>query len=213
MRSIPLKNSLSEYVATQLNSFFPTGPKVIASELDEIVKNALLRFEKISTKVNCFTNNDLNELNTLQYATFLYLLSNEEYKSNGASILADKLFYLNKMLNSIEIFYKVKLPPVFFISHGVGTVLGDAIYGDNLVVFQNVTVGRVGNKSPVIGDNVILYPGSVVSGESLIGNNCIISANTVVSNKIIPSNSIVFNSGTEIVCTLSNRSYIELYIN
>lgn len=64
--------------------------------------------------------------------------------------------------------------------------------------FQNVTVGRIGGDIPEIGNNVILYPGSIVSGRSKIGNRCVISAGAIVGNMIIPDDSIVFGAGASI---------------
>lgn len=44
--------------------------------------------------------------------------------------------------------------------------------------------------APVIGDNVVIYPGAVIIGKIHVGNNCIIAANAVV-NKDVPENTVV----------------------
>ena len=63
--------------------------------------------------------------------------------------------------------------------------------GENLTVLQGVTIGKDTNsKRPVIGNNVIIYPNSVVFGDIRIGDNVMIGAGTLV-NKDIPNEAVV----------------------
>lgn len=48
--------------------------------------------------------------------------------------------YLNRILNNFMFSYKGKLPNVFLFAHPVGTVLGNADYGEYLVISQDVTI-------------------------------------------------------------------------
>lgn len=211
-----LKINYSEvalYISSQLNTLFPLNTSNVNFELNCLMPKAIERFIKIKEKVKFFSEREFNLLNSLQYSTLIYILSNEEYIKNGHTTLAEKLFYLNKTLNSIDLFYSVEMPSIFFISHGIGSVLGNVKYGENLVIFQNVTVGRVGDKIPILGNDVILYPGVVVTGNSVIGNNCVIGANTVINNKVIPDNTLVFNYGNNLVMKTIDNCYKLLYFN
>lgn len=80
-----------------------------------------------------------------------------------------------------------------FIHHGWGTiVLADKI-GENLDVYQNVTVGYGKDGKPIIGNNVKIYSGAVVSGKIIIGNNVRIAANSVVRHDV-PDNCLVYGN-------------------
>ena len=68
------------------------------------------------------------------------------------------------------------------ISHPNGIVIHPrAVIGPNCMVFQQVTIGAVGDgKVPEIGGNVMIGAGAKVLGGVKIGNNVRIGANAVV---------------------------------
>ena len=72
----------------------------------------------------------------------------------------------------------------FTIEHGGGIVIsGDAVFGDDCVVRNGVTVGlryRGERGSPVIGDRVDIGAGAKLLGAIRIGNDVAIGANAVV---------------------------------
>jgi serine O-acetyltransferase len=104
------------------------------------------------------------------------------------------------------------MPEVFFLSHALGTVLGNVEFATNLVVFQNVTVGRLGTATPKLGSNVILYPGSSVTGNSIIGDNSVIGAGVAINNLTVPDNTVATLVDGRIKFKERVRSYIDLYI-
>ncbi|MCI8694238.1 MAG: serine acetyltransferase [Lachnospiraceae bacterium] len=57
--------------------------------------------------------------------------------------------------------------------------------GENCWIYQNVTIGEVNGKAPVIGDNCLIGAGAVVIGDIKVGNNVKIGAGAVV-NKDVP---------------------------
>lgn len=69
-----------------------------------------------------------------------------------------------------------------------------AVIGENLTIYQGVTIGRVysGTRAgvPIIGDNVTFFARSKVIGNVKIGNNVIVGANSVVTHDV-PDNVIV----------------------
>lgn len=75
--------------------------------------------------------------------------------------------------------------PGLNLPHPVGIVIGEGCsIGANATIYQHVTVGRRSRNDPrypVIGDDVVLYPGSVVIGPVRIGKFARIGANQVVS--------------------------------
>lgn len=139
---------------------------------------------------------------SVQWSIFLYSLSRVLYLS-GSLLEADSVYYLNKIMNSIDWFYQVKLPIHFCAEHPIGSILGKATYGDYLFVYQGTTVGGNPNKDgfiyPDLGNNIILCANSTILGDTHIGNNVIISANTYLINEVIPDNCIVFGKSPKIV--------------
>ena len=115
--------------------------------------------------------------------------------------------------NSIDLFYKVKMPEIFFLSHAIGAVLGNVKYESKIVVFQNVTVGRVGESIPHIQSGSILYPGAMVIGRSVIGRNCVIGAGVKINNMEIPDDSIVISHEGKQIVEKRKKNYLSLYLN
>jgi serine O-acetyltransferase len=207
-------SKLAEYIAIQLNNIFPEHSiKDDESRIHPFVDKAVQRMQPILKSVKLFQSEGFNKFNSLQYATFLYLLSNEVWAAGSDTVMADRLFLLNRTLNSLDLFYKVKMPKVFFLSHALGTVLGNVDFGTNLVVFQNVTVGRVGSAMPKLGANVILYPGSSVTGNSIVGNNCVIGAGVSVDNMEVPDNTVAIKQDGITRLKVRVKNYINLYID
>lgn len=206
-------DALARYTARQLDSVVP-GTNV-GDDIDAICQirdDALERMAPILASVRNFTPGTFDHVHTLQYASYLYLLANAEFHRHGATLLADRLYALNRSLNAIDLFYAVEMPAVFFLSHALGTVLGNVSYSNRLVVFQGVTVGRVGEAKPHIGSNVVLYPGASVSGDARIGNGCLIGAGAHIHGAEIPADSMVVvdSNGRQLVRP-RRRDYAGMY--
>lgn len=205
---------LAKYIAKQLDAIFPLhGVELDIDKIINTLPTALNRMRPILENVTCFNSDKFYIYNSLQYATFLYLLANEQAKVDSDNLVSDRLFCLNKTLNSIEIFHSVVLPEIFFISHGIGSVLGNAHYGNRFIIFQNVTVGRINEQKPRIGENVILYPGVSITGGTVVGNNCVVSAGIKLHNMNIPDNTIVKEKGGELIFFENKKKLIDLYLS
>ena len=77
------------------------------------------------------------------------------------------------------------------IPHPNGIIIGAGVrIGDNCTIYQHVTLGQNRGKYPMLGNNVIVYAGAVVTGDVNVGDNAIIGANAVVT-KDVPENAIV----------------------
>lgn len=134
--------------------------------------------------------------NSKYWSIFLYYLSHKMFLE-GNRDEADCVYYLNKVMNSVDWYYEIELPKHFMVEHPLGSVLGRAKYGDYLFIYQGVTIGGNYNREgelryPIIGNNVLLYADSTVLGNSVIGDNVIVSGGSYIKNENIPSNSIVF---------------------
>ena len=104
-----------------------------------------------------------------------------------------KLYLCNHLTIGIWRLYKQKT----IFPHPIGIVIGlKVVIGKNCEVYQNVTIGTKDTKSfengkyPKIGNNVIIYPNSIIIGDITIGDNVIIGAGSIVLNDV-PGNSIV----------------------
>ena len=110
-------------------------------------------------------------------------------------ILPRVISQIARALTGIEIHPGAVIGKSFFIDHGTGVVIGEtAVIGDNVTIFQGVTLGGTGKergkRHPDIGNNVVIGTGAKVLGNILIGDNSYIGANAVVLNDV-PQNSTV----------------------
>lgn len=88
------------------------------------------------------------------------------------------------------------------IHHGSVVITRGAKIGRNLTLHQGVTIGKnFGGKRcgyPSIGDNVIIFPNTVVIGKITIGSNVIIGAGSVVINDV-PNNCVIAGNPAKII--------------
>jgi serine O-acetyltransferase len=99
----------------------------------------------------------------------------------------------SEILTGIELPCEVKLGRRFRIEHFGGIVIsGDAVFGDDCIVRNGVTVGlrHTGERgAPVIGDRADIGAGAKILGSIRIGDDVAVGANAVVIADV-PSNSI-----------------------
>lgn len=149
-----------------------------------------------------------NPFHSGQYSIFLYYLSRQVFlASKGSNTLSDRIYYLNKCLNGLDLYYEVEMPSVFFLDHPVGSVMGRAVYGERFSFSQNCTVGNNKGIFPVFGKNVAMKSGAKVLGKCVVGDNVIFSANSYVKDTDIPGGSIVFGSSPDLVIKRASEDY------
>ncbi len=105
-------------------------------------------------------------------------------------------------VTGIDIHPGATLGRYFFIDHGTGIVVGEtAIIGDNVKIYQGVTIGALSTRGgqklngkkrhPTIEDNVTIYAGaSILGGETVIGHDSVIGGNAFITASI-PANTRV----------------------
>ena len=93
----------------------------------------------------------------------------------------------------------------FAIDHGTGVVIGaTAIIGDNVKIYQGVTLGAKsfdldddGNpikgipRHPIIGNNVVIYSNATILGRVRIGDGAIIGGNIWITDDVAPGEKLV----------------------
>lgn len=218
MKIYPPNVEVIKVIDKQLSNFWPNlyNVEIINTYIDA----AMQRIENNYKKINIRRYNDgefviFSICDTVNWAVFLYYLSNCLYRE-GHIEEAASIYYLNKIMNSVEWFYEVNLPDHFMAEHPIGSILGKAKYGDYFMVYQGTTVG--GNKVkdkieyPIIGSRVVMYANSTVLGRSRIGNNVIISANTTIVNEDIPDDSMVFGNSPNLVIKARDEQYINRHV-
>lgn len=200
-----------EIVLRQLNSFWRTevDEQRMLCAVSRAIEKTIASYNASNTAY--YLQSGFTVLNTTVYSVFLYHLAHL-IGIGGGTELADKLYYLNKIMNCVEWYWNIELPEHFVVEHPVGTVLGKAVYGDNLCVFQGVTIGANFKEKdciwPIIGDHVTLYANSSVIGNCNIGSNVIVAANAFIFNENVPDNSIVFGSSPDLTirkCTVEEN--------
>ena len=103
-------------------------------------------------------------------------------------------------VTGIEIHPGAQIGKGFFIDHGNGVVIGETtIIGDNVTVYQGVTLGGTGKdtgkRHPTIGNNVTIGAGAKVLGPFTVGDNSKIGASAVVLKEVPPNCTVVGNPG------------------
>lgn len=107
--------------------------------------------------------------------------------------LARLVNHLSRMATAIDIHPGAQIGRNFFIDHGF-TVIGEtAIIGDDVTIYQCVTLGGTdpangiaGKRHPTIGDGVIIGSGAQVLGPISVGERARVGANAVVTRDVAP---------------------------
>ena len=105
--------------------------------------------------------------------------------------LARVINHLSRFLTAIDIHPGAVIGRNFFIDHGF-TVIGESSeIGDDVTIYQNVTLGGTnpsdgvpGKRHPTIGDGVIIGSGAQVLGPITVGARARIGANAVVTKDV-----------------------------
>jgi len=105
--------------------------------------------------------------------------------------LARVINHLSRFLTAIDIHPGARIGKNLFIDHGF-TVIGEtADIGDNVTIYQCVTLGgtnpangKGGKRHPTVGDNVIIGSGAQIIGPITVGTRARVGANAVVTDDV-----------------------------
>lgn len=129
------------------------------------------------------------------HAIWFHRIAHVLYKK-GWVLLPRLISNFGRFLTGIEIHPGATIGEGLFIDHGTGVVIGEtAELGDNVTLYQGVTLGGTGKESgkrhPTIGDNVVVASGAKVLGSFRVGNNSKIGAGSVVLREVPPNSTVV----------------------
>ena len=112
--------------------------------------------------------------------------------------LARLVNHFSRMLTAIDIHPGAKIGARFFIDHGF-TVIGEtAEIGDDVTIYQNVTLGGTnpstgvgGKRHPTLKSGVVIGSGAQVLGPIEVGEYAKVGANSVVTKDVASQSTVV----------------------
>lgn len=114
------------------------------------------------------------------------------------TFLARLVNHLGRFLTSIDIHPGAKIGKRFFLDHGFSVIGESAAIGDDVTIYQHVTLGGTnpttgvgGKRHPTIGDGVVIGSGAQVLGPIEVGEGAKIGANSVVTKDVAPGSTVV----------------------
>lgn len=137
------------------------------------------------------------------HAIWFHRLAHKLYK-NKLFFLARMISQISRFLTGIEIHPGAKIGRRFFIDHGMGVVIGETCeIGDNVTIFQGVTLGGTGKEKgkrhPTVKDNALIATGAKVLGSITIGENSKVGAGSVVLHDVPPNSTVVGIPGKVVI--------------
>jgi len=109
----------------------------------------------------------------------------------------------------IDIHPATRIGSSFFIDHGTGVVIGGtAVIGDNVKLYQGVTLGafsfdkdsdgqlvRHTKRHPTIEDDVVIYAGAtILGGDTVVGRGSVIGGNVWLTHSVPPGTHVLQDS-------------------
>jgi serine O-acetyltransferase len=119
------------------------------------------------------------------------------YRLNLGSI-AKVMSLLNFFFFGIEIAVRCPIGKGFFLPHTQGTVIGAWSIGENVTIFQGVTLGAKEldfsydeSSRPKVADGVTIGAGAKIIGGLVLGSRSCVGANAVVLCDVAPDSLVV----------------------
>ncbi len=137
------------------------------------------------------------------HALWLHRLAHRLQRA-GLPVVPRWISQFNRFITGVEIHPGACIGRGLFIDHGAGVVIGETTeIGDNVTIYQGVTLGGTGKQSgkrhPTVGDNVIFGAGAKVLGGITVGDNAKIGAGSVVISDVPKNSTVVGNPGRPVL--------------
>ena len=129
------------------------------------------------------------------HAVLFHRIAHWVYRK-GFFVLARLISTVSRLLTNIEIHPGATIGKRLFIDHGLGVVIGEtAEIGDDVLLYQGVTLGGTGNecgkRHPTVGDRVVVGAGASVLGNITLGNDVRVGAGSVVVHSVPPGSTVI----------------------
>ena len=157
----------------------------ISCDLDAVMRNDPAARNKFEAAI-CYSG--FHALVMYRFFHFLYI--------HRYFLLARLLSALTKFFTGIEIHPGAVIGKGVFIDHGAGVGIGEtAVVGDNVIIYQGVTLGGTGKdkgkRHPTVEDNVMICSGAKVLGPFTVGSGAKIGAGSIVLDEVPPNATVV----------------------
>ena len=122
------------------------------------------------------------------HAVLLHRVSSWFYRRKRY-VIARVISHIGRILTGIEIHPGARIGQRLFIDHGFGVVIGEtAEVGDDVLLYQGVTLGGTGNergkRHPTVGNRVVVGTGASVLGNITLGDDSKVGAGAVVVHSV-----------------------------
>lgn len=167
----------------------------VLAQLREDVETTLARDPSIATRGEALFHSTLP-------AVWLHRLAHRLYLRRHR-ISARVLTNVARVLTGVEIHPGARVGRRLFIDHGTGVVVGEtAVVGDDVTIYQQVTLGAVGwwrdnlrdlgeRRHPLVGDRVTLGSNATVLGPLVIGDGAMLGAHALVLADVEPGQRVL----------------------
>ncbi len=144
------------------------------------------------------------------WALVHYRFAHKLYKI-GFKLLARFIMGITQFMANIDIHPAAVIGRRVFFDHAFGVVIGEtAIVGDDILIYQGVTLGGINlNKNekrhPTVLSGTVIGAGAKVLGDITIGHNCRIGSNSVVV-KDVPNESTAVGIPARVITKRDNKN-------
>lgn len=207
-----------DYLREVLKHFIDDGDKIqeLVTEFEEMFPEIE---QSLRTDIEAAYRNDpaaqsYDEI-MLAYPSYevmtVHRIAHELYKMN-IPILPRVMAEFAHSKTGIDIHPGATIGDYFFIDHGTGVVIGEtAVIGENVVIYQGVTLGAKSfqkdesgdlikgmKRHPEIGNHVVIYAGAtILGGDTHIGDHSVIGGNVWLTHSI-EENQFVYAQHVEV---------------
>lgn len=162
------------------------------------------------------------ELHCLAVFRFVQYSRNLYKKSKIIGIIPCIISYIfqyqSRLLHHVNIDSNAQIGPGFYILHASSIFIGANVkIGSNCNIHHNITIGQrvaSGDRGvPVIGNDVWIGTGVIMSGDITIGDNSTISSGCVLSKSVPEKSLVAGNPGRIILKGYDNSKFFAYKIN
>ena len=139
------------------------------------------------------------------FAIYVYRIAHE-LASRDVPLIPRIMSEYAHSITGVDIGPSAEVGRRFFIDHASGVVIGEtAVIGDNVKVYQGVTLGALSTRAgqrlrgvkrhPTIEDNVTIYSNaSVLGGDTVIGHDSVIAGSAFVTESVPPNSRVALKN-------------------